>query len=270
MPDEPIASEQATGEMTAKAIVGGVGFRKNDNQRVFFSKELTYAQIAGRALFEGDICLGTPGKPLASGGEEGHPTGVGIPGERYRWIRGIMPYAVAPALSAPSRITAALKHWTDRTGIRFVERTTANKDRYPDYVQFVDRGGCWSMVGRRGGVQELSVGPDCSIGNVIHEVGHALGLWHEQSRADRLRYVRIRPENIDLRYLHNFLQHILDGDDLGAYDYGSIMHYPKNAFSRNGQSTIEPLQPNVQIGQRESLSAGDCAAIGQMYRDQLT
>ena len=33
-------------------------------------------------------------------------------------------------------------------------------------------------------------------------------------------------------------QHIADDDDVGAYDYGSIMHYPRNAFSVDGSDTI--------------------------------
>ena len=62
---------------------------------------------------------------------------------------------------------------------------------------------------------------------------------------------------------HNFNQHITDGDDVGAYDFGSIMHYPRNAFSVNGTDTITPLAalpPGVVIGQRTGLSAGDIAA----------
>jgi hypothetical protein len=62
-----------------------------------------------------------------------------------------------------------------------------------------------------------------------------------------------------------FNQHITDGDDLGAYDYGSIMHYPRWAFSKNGQDTIVPTNPNAQIGQRDGLSPGDIAAVRAMY-----
>ena len=39
---------------------------------------------------------------------------------------------------------------------------------------------------------------------------------------------------------HNFDQHISDGDDVGTYDYGSIMHYPRDAFSIDGSDTITP------------------------------
>ena len=44
---------------------------------------------------------------------------------------------------------------------------------------------------------------------------------------------------------HNFDQHIADGDDLNAYDYGSIMHYPRTrsaatAARRSRRSTRTP------------------------------
>jgi hypothetical protein len=65
--------------------------------------------------------------------------------------------------------------------------------------------------------------------------------------------------------LHNFDQHVVDGIDLGTYDYGSIMHYPKDAFSQNGGDTIVPKQEGVQIGQRTGLSAGDIAAVKNLY-----
>jgi hypothetical protein len=66
---------------------------------------------------------------------------------------------------------------------------------------------------------------------------------------------------------HNFNQHITDGDDLGTYDYGSIMHYPRNAFTINGQDTIIPRQAlpaGVTMGQRSGLSAGDIAGVHTM------
>ena len=63
---------------------------------------------------------------------------------------------------------------------------------------------CWSYVGKFGGPQILSLrppdaeGPNClgGEGRSIHELLHALGIFHEQSRADRDEFVDIHPENI--------------------------------------------------------------------------
>jgi hypothetical protein len=160
-----------------------------------------------------------------------------------------------------------VQHWEANTYLRFPQRTAANSGGFPDFVRIVDDGGCWSQVGRRGGRQDLSLSAGCGFGAAVHEFGHAVGLWHEQSREDRDRFVRINWNNIRPGRAHNFNQHISDGDDIGGYDYGSIMHYGRTAFSSNGQPTIEPLTQGAQIGQRNGLSAGDIAAVRAMYPD---
>ena len=70
--------------------------------------------------------------------------------------------------------------------------------------------------------------------------------------------------NINPIAIHNFDKHILDGKDLGNYDFGSIMHYPATAFSINGQPTIR-VKGGAAIGQRTGLSAGDINAGRLMY-----
>jgi len=51
-----------------------------------------------------------------------------------------------------------------------------------------------------------------------------------------------------------------------VYDYGSIMHYQRDAFSQNGKPTITPRQANAVIGQREKLSPIDISEIRQYYK----
>jgi hypothetical protein len=118
------------------------------------------------------------------------------------------------------------------------------------------------------GGRDITLGPaNCTAGSAI-EIGHTVGLWHEQSREDRDTFVQIVFANIDPQMQHNFLQHVADGDDLGAYDFGSIMHNPPTAFSINGQATIiarQALPPGVVMGQRSALSAGDIDGVHTLY-----
>lgn len=246
------------------AVISGATFR---------NKSVVYYEVEGMAIVEGDIALGSVEAvrqvtEAARDSVTADPSiafGVGITGSQFRWPNCQVPYEIDPNLPNQQRVTDAIAHWETNSAFRFPLRTTANAGQYPNYVRFTDAGGCWSFVGMQGGLQPISLGAGCSMGNAIHEIGHTIGLWHEQSREDRDLFVTINWQNIQAGMAAQFNQHITDGDDLGAYDYGSIMHYPRTAFTSNGQETITPTNPNAQIGQRNGLSAGDIAAVQAMY-----
>jgi astacin len=184
--------------------------------------------------------------------------GLIISGSRYRWPKGVVSYVIDETLPGKERVTSAMQHWEEHTNIRFKERTDEL-----DFVRFRPGNGCAAHVGMRGGEQSIMLGAGCTVGNTIHEIGHCIGLWHEQSREDRGEFIQINWDNIQPAARHNFEQHISDGDDILGYDYNSIMHYPHWAFAINpGQPTIISPQP---IGQRERLSEGDIQTVNIMY-----
>jgi len=262
--DVPQVCEQRGSGTMDVAVISG---------ETFTHKAVTYYAVGGVALFEGDIALGTVDdvrsrtetirRAVALG--DRRTLGVGLPGGQFRWPGCVMPYAVDPDLPDQDRVMSAIEHWSTHTAFRFVPRTPDNAALYPNWVEFTDALGCWSYVGMRGGKQPISLGRECDVGSVIHEIGHAVGLWHEQSREDRDLYVHVNWDNIQDGMKAQFNQRITDGDDYGPYDYGSIMHYPRWAFSKNGLDTITPIDPSVEIGQRTALSPSDIATVALMY-----
>ncbi|CAI5657028.1 unnamed protein product [Oreochromis niloticus] len=159
-------------------------------------------------------------------------------------------------------IINALVTFHASTCIRFVWRTIQT-----DFVHFFSGQGCYSYLGRQTGRQLISLQRNGCLyqSTVQHEVLHALGFHHEQVRSDRDQYVRILTGNIIPGQEHNFVK--LQTNNLQTpYDFNSVMHYNRLAFSKNGQPTIvAKSNPNLNFGNAFQMSANDIARVKRLY-----
>merc|ERR1711964_122038 len=144
-------------------------------------------------MYEGDIVL-DPDEV-----EKGWNQYASIKGGRWPLT---IPYVIERSIGSGGRtaIANAIANYHKSTCLRFKQRSNERT-----YISFYKGGGCSSPVGYRSGrVNRISLAGGCwRTGIVMHEIGHSIGLYHEQSRPDRDRYVRIISKNIQRGMAYN-------------------------------------------------------------------
>ncbi|KAA0723451.1 High choriolytic enzyme 1 [Triplophysa tibetana] len=202
---------------------------------------------------------------VATGLQNADPcTARGCKWRRSKNGRVYVPYAISNQYSPQEKsvIKSGLRSFHKSTCIRF---TPHNGQRH--FVNIKSVSGCYSYIGRQGGGQVVSLDRrGCVYHSIVqHELLHALGFHHEQNRSDRDGYVQILLENVQPEMRYNFQKE--NTNNLGTpYDYNSVMHYPRDAFSWNRQPTIIPIpNPNVVIGEAKQMSPNDIQRINRLY-----
>ena len=223
------------------------------------------------------LCSGGLTDPIATGNTletepDGHFTCTVIrpTGERGAivpdtWPGGVVPYEFDSGVSATNqnRVRSAMDMLEASAGVTFVPRTNES-----NRVKIGAYGGNWSQVGMSGGQQSLSIYNWTSPLIICHELIHALGRHHQQCRMDRDDYIVVNWNNIDDDYEYNY--HIANTEEVGPYDFESVMHYSQWGFSTGGPTmTCLPGYEQWQnvMGQRDYLSNGDTATLQYMYPD---
>lgn len=235
----------------------------------FAGNKIPVEDFNGDYVYQGDIVLSRdmvtnePQKVVFEKGET-PPAQKSVGRTSGRWPDNTVYYAIDGNLSDKQRVHDAIKHWESNTNLKFVARSGQS-----NYVYFTPGSGCSSYVGMVGGKQNITLSSSCSTGNTIHEIGHAIGLWHEQSRVDRENYLSIKYDNIQSGREHNFSTYEhqgMDGDEMtSSLDFQSIMMYGSYSFSKNGSPTIVKKNGSTFNVQRSGLSSDDKVGVNNMY-----
>ncbi|MCF0065314.1 M12 family metallopeptidase [Dyadobacter chenwenxiniae] len=260
------AEETVVNHVTPEvAFPGEEGVRK---QGTLFGKEVTYAEIDGKAVFEGDMIL----TPEQLGSETGARTQA-LSKIVSLWPNNTVSYTIDASITDQSAVLEAISQVEAFTPLRFVLRKpTPDLPGLPvlrqSYVTFKLSRGYSSSIGRIGGEQFITIPTGATKGGILHEIGHTVGLLHEHTRPDRDAYIKVNLNNVADAAKPNLAIVAEESDEHvkhGKFDFKSIMMMDSYAYSKNKLPVMTTTDNKTFSVQRDYLSDGDIYCITAMY-----
>ena len=193
---------------------------------------------------------------------------AGISPTNVPWPGGIVPYAFTNTLSAAQTTTYldALREWELAANVRFVPHTNQTR-----WILFTYNSNSLDTVSSGYSPQVIAVS-SLSRAQVCHEMGHSLGLTHENIRIDQTNYLTVVTNNI-LNEASNIIWFTIDPTSVasGYYDFESVMHLGWD-FASIQSGVLPTQQPQPAYSPRYRfrmgnfcISPGDRAALAYLY-----
>ncbi|MBS1960428.1 MAG: M12 family metallopeptidase [Bdellovibrionales bacterium] len=215
----------------------------------------------GLAIAYGDVVIGKVPEGFS------RPAGLTDMPRPNLWNRGPIPFGIEKDVPHPERIVAAIQVYLNHTGVKFVPYT----DQTDAIVFTRGKENCASQLGRTGGLQPIYLADNCGTTEIVHELMHALGFVHEQSRIDRDQYVSILWQNIKPEFQSQYamapeaLMEIYGGS---RFDASSVLMYSPHTFSTTpGVDTMKMLDGSPIAPAPRILSDSDIERVNRLYRE---